>query len=80
MGLLNAMSAGVSVLSNLNIYGFEHHLVLLGNRESTLDFLKYGYATGHVGPASTSIGVSTHPSAANFPRHVDDFIEWSSPS
>ena len=74
-GLQNAMSARVHIPSNLNIKAWEYYLGLLGDRQQVMDFVKFGFPTGYVGPISDTQDVPNHPSAADYPSHVDDFIE-----
>ena len=74
-GLPNAMAARVPVPSNLNIGAWEHYLGILGDREQVLDFVKYGFPTGYPGPASNKVDVPNHPSASNFPEHIDQFVQ-----
>ena len=73
-GLPNAMAARVPVPTNLNIGAWESHLNALGDRERVLDFIKFGFPTGYAGPPSNTIDVDNHPSATNFPTHIDYFV------
>ena len=74
-GLPNAMSARVPVPSNLNIKAWEHYLGTLGNKGHILDFVRYGFPTGYAGPISDTADTPNHPSATNFPSHIDEFVE-----
>ena len=73
-GLPNAMGARIPVPSNLNIPAWESHLTALGGRDNVLDLIRFGFPTGYVGPTSDTTGVPSHPSASNFPDHINDFI------
>ena len=74
-GLPNAMSARIPVPSNLNIKAWEFYLGILGDRENILDFVRYGFPTGYVGPVSNTTGIPNHASATEFPDHIDDFLK-----
>ena len=73
-GLPNAMKARIPVPSNLNIPAWEHYLGNIGDRERVLDFVKYGFPTGYAGPVSDTKDTPNHPSATDFPAHVEEFI------
>ena len=74
-GLPNAMAARVPVPSNLNIPAWEYHLGMLGDRKNVLDFVRYGFPTGYAGPISDTVHIPNHPSDADFPSHIDDFVK-----
>ena len=74
-GLPNAMLERIPVPSNLNIQAWEHYLGILGDRHRVLDFIRYGFPTGYAGPVSDTVGVQNHPSATEYPHHVQEFIE-----
>ena len=73
-GLPNAMGAQVPVPTRLNIAAWEYYLGILGDRGDILAFIKYGFPTGYAGPTSNTVGVPNHPSADNYPAHINDFI------
>ena len=60
-GLPNAMAARISVPSRLNIKAWEFYLGQLGGREKVLDFVRYGFPTGYVGPVSHTVSTPNHP-------------------
>ena len=59
---------------NLNVPAWERHLAKLGGRENVLDFVKFGFPTGYVGPTSDTRNTPNHPSASNFPQHIEELI------
>ena len=73
-GLPNAMSARVPLPSKLNLAAWEFYLGALGDRERVMDFVKFGFPTGYIGPTSHTVDVPNHPSAEDFPTHIDDFV------
>ena len=40
-----------------------------------MDFLRFGFPLGYVGPISDTEGVDNHPSALQYPEQIDQFIE-----
>ena len=74
-GLPNAMSARVPVPSSLNTGAWEYYLGMLGDRENVLDFVQYGFPTGYVCPVSNTTDTPNHPSATDFPSHIQEFID-----
>ena len=73
-GLPNAMSTRIQVRSKLNIAAWERHLSELGGRDRVLDFVKYGFPTGYVGPVSDTADIPNHPSKSDFPAPVNECI------
>ena len=73
-GLPNAMSARIPLPSNLNISAWEKYLGSMEGKDKVLDFVKFGFPTGYVGPTSDATDTPNHPSATNFPGHIDEFI------
>ena len=74
-GLPNAMGARIPIPSKLNIEAWEHYLGCLGDRGRELDFVKYGFPMGYLGPISDTRHTPNHPSATEFPRHIQEFID-----
>ena len=68
------MAARVPVPSNLNLGAWKYYLGILGDRENVLDFITYGFPTGYAGPISNTLDTTNHPSATNFPEHIEEFI------
>ena len=73
-GLPNAMGARILVPSKLNIPAWDRYLGQLGGRENVMDFIRFGFPTGYVGPISDTDDVPNHPSASDHPTHVEEFI------
>ena len=71
-GVPNALSARHILPTNLNLPAWEKYL--LGVDDKLLDFVKYGFPMGYVGPISDTTYVPNHPSANEFPTQLDDFI------
>ena len=40
-----------------------------------MDFVEFGFPTGYAGPVSDTKGTPNHPSAENFPEHIDKFVQ-----
>ena len=74
-GVPNAMGARIRVPSNLNIPAWEFCLDLIGHRGHILEFVKYGFPMGYAGPISDTVAAPNHPSATDYPTHIDEFVE-----
>ena len=74
-GLPNAMAARVPLETKLNIPAWEWYLGGLGDRGVVLDFVRFGFPIGYVGPTSDTIDTPNHPSATRYPQHIDKFIQ-----
>ena len=74
-GLPNAMSARVPVPTKLDLDAWDRNLKYIGGRPQVMDFLRYGFPLGYVGPVSDTAGVDNHPSALDYPVQVQDFID-----
>ena len=59
--------------TKLNIAAWESYLA--GYDDTLLDYIKFGFPMGYVGPASDTTSLPNHPSAVQFPDQVDLFIE-----
>ena len=74
-GLPNAMAARIPLSTGLKVEAWDFYLGRLGDRHRVLDFIKFGFATGYIGPVSDTVGTPNHPSATEYPAQVRDFIE-----
>ena len=74
-GLPNAIGARILVPSKLNIQAWERYLGGSPQCHNILDFVRYGFPTGYVGPVSDTGVIPNHPSASEFPGRVEAFIE-----
>ena len=74
-GLPNAMSARVPLPTTLNVEAWRRNINAIGGRPNILDFIVYGFPLGYLGPITDSVGVDNHPSAMQFPRQVQQFID-----
>ena len=74
-GLPNALGARIPVPSNLKLHEWEKCLGEIGGRAQLLDFLTYGFPIGYVGPVSDSRHVKNHPSADQYPKQVEAFLD-----
>ena len=72
-GLPNAAGARLQLPTSLNIEAWQAHLK--GLDDTLLDFVRYGFPMGYVGPVSDTLASDNHPSASQFPAQVDDFLE-----
>ena len=77
-GLPNAMGARQEVPTALNLPAWEVCLSDIGGRPLLYDFLRFGFPLGYVGPVSDSQWVDNHPSATDYPRQVQEFIDKES--
>ena len=59
--------------TRLHIPAWERYLA--GSEDQLLDFVKFGFTMGYVGPTSDTSKIPNHPSAGEFPTHVHKFIE-----
>ena len=74
-GVPNAMSARLRVPSALNITKWEELLPESPDNTQLLSFLKFGFPMGYMGPTSSTVGTPNHPSATQYPRQMEEFIE-----
>ena len=73
-GLPNAMAARVPLPTRLNVETWKRELGQSGAYAQLLDFIQFGFPVGYLGPISDTRGVDNHPSATDFPRHIQAFI------
>ena len=74
-GLPNAMAALVPVPTALNLEVWEASIEELGGRPHVMDFLRYGFPLGYVGPTSETHGIYNHPSAVDYPHQISHFLQ-----
>ena len=72
-GIPNAIGSRIILPTMLNIPAWE--LYLAGYDDTLLDYVKYGFPMGYVGPVSDTASLPNHLSATQFPDHVDAFIQ-----
>ena len=73
-GLPNALGARLPVPTALNLEAWNRNLDQVGGRPQLLDFLRFGFPLGYVGPVTNTHGVQNHPSAVEYPTQVRKFI------
>ena len=73
-GLPNAMAARRPLSTNLNLDNWGRCLGEIGGRPQLLDFLRFGFPLGYVGPVSDTTGITNHTSATDYPAQIDAFI------
>ena len=74
-GLPNAMGARQHVPTKLDVAAWESCFDEIGGRPHLLDFIKFGFPLGYVGPVSDTQDIDNHPSAADYPSQVGQFID-----
>ena len=73
-GLPNAKSARILLPTSLNIPAWEKYLDQSDDEIELLQYVKYGFPLGYMGPTSDTKGVPNHPSATNYKTSIDKFI------
>ena len=61
--------------SGLNIPVWEKYIDTQSDEAELLDFVKYGFPLGYMGPISDSTTTPNHPSALRYPEHVEAFLQ-----
>ena len=74
-GIPNCMGARVPVESNLNIPAWERYADWGSDEAQLMDYLKYGFPLGYMGPISNTSAARNHPSALRFPQEVGKFVD-----
>ena len=74
-GVPNAMAARIPLPTSLNIPAWEKYLQDSDDERELLDYVKYGFPMGYMGPVSNTSGIDNHPSAKNYKSNVDSFIK-----
>ena len=72
-GLPNAIASRIVLPTKLNIPAWEKYLA--GYDDTLLDYIKYGFPMGYVGPTSDTPSTVNHPSATQFRPQIDEFIQ-----
>ena len=72
-GIPNALGARIVLPTKLNIPAWEE--VLKGYDDTLLDYIKFGFPMGYIGPVSDSSDTPNHPSATQYVSQVDSFVE-----
>ena len=68
-GLPNCLGA-----RNLNLQAWEKYIDSSLDEADLLEYVKFGFPLGYLGPASGTEDLCNHASAERFPRHVNEFI------
>ena len=71
-GIPNAMESRLELPTKLNLEAWSRYLA--GRDDQLLDFIRFGFPMGYMGPASNTMNIANHPSAVQFPTHVDAFV------
>ena len=71
----NCQGVRAPVPSGLNISAWCKYIDYDSDETELLDFVKYGFPLGYMGPISDSLDTQNHPSALQHPGHVDSFID-----
>ena len=74
-GLPNCMKARIELPSNLHLDKWAEYLGDAPEDTELLDFLRFGFPLGYMGPTSHVDGNVNHPSTTKYPEHVDQFIK-----
>ena len=74
-GLPNCMAARRPVPSSLNIAAWEHYADGSADERELLDFVKFGFPLGYMGPISDNRDTANHSTATAYPDHVNSFLQ-----
>ena len=74
-GIPNILGARCTLPSQLNIPKWEEYSTEMGEYADVIDFVKYGFPLGYLGPVSDTRDTPNHPSAEDFPEQIDRFID-----
>ena len=74
-GYPNAKGDCVPLKTGLNVHGGESYLRREDQFHGLLEFIQYGLPSGYIGPVSGTQVIENHPSATQFPEHIDEFID-----
>ena len=74
-GIPNALGCRIPLQTELSYEAWEKYSTDQKEDKQLLDFIKYGFPLGYMGPVSDTRDTPNHPSARNYPKHVDDFIK-----
>ena len=72
-GVPNAIGVRAELPTKLNLEAWDRYLK--GYDDTLLDYLRYGFPLGYLGPKSDTSAVSNHPSALQYAEQVDAFIQ-----
>ena len=72
-GLPNAVGARIVLPTKLNIPAWEE--LLTGYDDTLLDYIRYGFPMGYIGPTSDLTDTPNHPSVTQFVPQVDSFVD-----
>ena len=73
-GLPNCMGARSPLTSRLNVQAWESYATDTSEDAQLIDFVRFGFPLGYLGPVSDTTFTPNHESAVNFPDHVDRFL------
>lgn len=73
-GLPNALGTRVQLPTKLNIANWERFLDKSDDHQELLQFIKYGFPLGYLGPPSNSTNTPNHTSALSHELDVDKFL------
>lgn len=74
-GIPNALGVRIPIPSKLNIDEWEALLSKSGKYDELLDFVKFGFPMGYLGPESPYDEKYNHSSAVEHPKHIEEFIK-----
>ena len=73
-GIPNCMGPRIPLPTNLNISAWERYAQDDHEDAQLIDFIKFGFPLGYLGPPSDTSHIPNHDSAQKFPDHVDRFV------
>ena len=73
-GVPNCLGARVPLPTNLNVSAWQRYIDTSTDEADIIDYIKFGFPLGYLGPESPTDGVDNHDSATRFPNHIDQFI------
>lgn len=74
-GIPNSIGVRIPVPSGLNLPAWDQLFAYDSRHSEMLDFIRYGFPLGYMGPISHYDQQYNHSTATNFSEHIDQFIE-----
>ena len=73
-GVPNCLASRLAIPSNLNLEAWAKYAMNTQGDRQLIDFARYGFPLGYLGPPSDTTHTNNHPSATNVSTHVDRFV------
>ena len=73
-GLPNILGARIPIPTDLKLENWDRYAPCMGQYANVVDFVRYGFPLGYLGPVSDTVDTPNHPSATSFPAQIEAFI------